>query len=184
MLNNNTIIENQPVGTLVGRFQSDDPNIEDIHNYQLVEGLGSDDNTSFTILGDLLITAGIFDYEDKNVYTIRVKSKDDGEGRLSIEKSFTIYIVDQEIEVDIENLFEEKFRIFPNPFSERTLIQFPNPAKERYLLYITDLTGKLVYFKDNIYTNWLELQKKDLPNGIYFIELRGQRIFRGKLIVE
>jgi hypothetical protein len=49
-LSSNTVPENQPGGTLVGTFTSDDPDTHpETHTYTLVSGDGSDDNASFTI---------------------------------------------------------------------------------------------------------------------------------------
>jgi len=70
------IEENQPVGSLVGYFETDDPNLFDTFTYALASGLGDDDNASFAIVGQSLRTAAVFDYETKNTYSVRVRSTD------------------------------------------------------------------------------------------------------------
>ena len=184
-LNFNSIDENKPVGTMIGKLQTIDPNEDDMHTYGLVEGLGADDNNSFILLGDALLSGEQFDYETKGEYTIRIRSRDDGDGRLSFEKSFTIYVNDLlETGLTDNRIKNRSLDIYPNPFNNKTLIQFENPAGEKYRMYITDLTGKVVYFKDNIFTSHIEFNRRDLPDGCYFVELRGVKIFRGKIILE
>ncbi|KPK82666.1 MAG: hypothetical protein AMS27_14350 [Bacteroides sp. SM23_62_1] len=181
----NSIEENKPVGTLIGKFQATDPNEDDMHTYGLVAGLGGDDNASFTVLGDMLISSAIFDYETKNEYAVRVRTRDDGDGRLSFEKSFTIYVNDLvETEITDHQVRNEGIEIYPNPFSDRTVIRFENPEGERYSLYVTDLAGKVVYFEDNIFTNQIEFNRDGMADGCYFVELRGPAVYRGKVVLE
>lgn len=67
-------------------------NAGDTFTYTLVSGGGSEDNTSFNILGDQLRTSAIFDFETKNSYSIRIRSTD--QGGLSIEEVFVISVTD------------------------------------------------------------------------------------------
>ncbi len=73
--------------------------------------------------------------------------------------------------------------IYPNPFTDRTLIKFPNPDHKRYQLYITDLNGKVVKTIDNITEDNFELNSGGLKKGLFFIELRGAEIYRAKIII-
>ena len=91
-LDNVTVEENQPVGTPVGVFSATDPDVGDTFTYTLVPGTGSEDNTSFSIAGDQLLTAESFDFETKDSYSIRVRVTD--EGGLSFEKVFVINVLD------------------------------------------------------------------------------------------
>lgn len=90
-LSNNSVLENEPVGTFVGSFSSVDPNRIDSHTYSLVPGPGSNDNSRFSIVGNQLVTNAVFDFELKNSYTIRVRSTD--AGGLFINRIFTISIL-------------------------------------------------------------------------------------------
>jgi uncharacterized repeat protein (TIGR01451 family) len=91
-LSHSSVAENQPAGTTVGTFSTVDPDTSDTHSYSLVAGMGDTDNGSFTIAGDVLQTAAVFDYEAQNSYSIRVQT-DDGQGG-TYEKQFTITITD------------------------------------------------------------------------------------------
>ena len=73
--------ENAPVGTVVCTFSTIDPDTGDDHTYSLVAGDGDGDNASFTIDGDELKTAAVFDHETKDSYSVRVQA-DDSKGGL------------------------------------------------------------------------------------------------------
>jgi hypothetical protein len=89
-LSGNTILENQPIGTIVGMFTTTDPTPGDSHAYSLAAGTGSTDNTSFTISGNQLLTAAVFNCETKANYSIRVRSTD-AAGSF-YEQAFTITV--------------------------------------------------------------------------------------------
>ena len=92
VLSNNTVEENQEVGTLVGSFITENEDPELVFSYTLVSGAGDDDNASFEIDGVNLITAEEFDSTIKDTYSIRVRSEDQ-DGFYS-EKVFSIIIID------------------------------------------------------------------------------------------
>ena len=85
-----SVAEGQPSGTLVGSFSTADPDSGDTFTYSLVTGGGDDDNASFTIAGNNLQTAAVFDHETKSSYSIRVRSTDSG--ALYYEEVFVISI--------------------------------------------------------------------------------------------
>jgi len=74
--------------------------------------------------------------------------------------------------------------IYPNPLNESTILNFSNPEGYQYKLYVLDLSGKVYRIVDNITTSEYVLEKGDLKQGFYFVELRGPIIYRGKIIVE
>jgi len=74
--------------------------------------------------------------------------------------------------------------IYPNPFTDNTTIRFSNPDQSRFRIHITDLAGKVVYLEDDIYTDQIEFNRNDLPAGVYFVEMRGSAVYRGRLVVE
>ncbi|MEA5530490.1 cadherin domain-containing protein, partial [Dolichospermum sp. UHCC 0684] len=91
-LSKNTIAENSALNSLVGNFSSADPNALNTFTYSLVAGTGDSDNDLFTIQNNQLQTNAIFDYENNNIYTIRVRTTD--QGNLSYDKPLTINITD------------------------------------------------------------------------------------------
>ena len=68
-----SIIEASPVGTVVGQFTTQ-PSLLQPFTYALVSGTGSGDNGSFTISGNQLKTAAVFDYTKQKNCLIRVRS--------------------------------------------------------------------------------------------------------------
>jgi len=88
-LDNNTIDENVPAGTLVGLLTTDDPD-NSTFTYRLVSGTGSTHNNSFSIQENELRSATSFDYETLSQLSIRIQS-DDGRGG-SVSKEFTVLV--------------------------------------------------------------------------------------------
>ncbi|WP_442507382.1 beta strand repeat-containing protein [Novipirellula sp. SH528] len=84
--------EGQPIGTTVGAFTTNDPDVNQSHTYTLVTGTGSTDNASFTISGNQLKTAAVFDMDTKSSYTIRVRTTDPS--GLTFEKSLVISVTE------------------------------------------------------------------------------------------
>ena len=85
---NRSVQENKPVGTVVGTFSTTDPDGTDSFTYQLFAGAGSTNNSSFTIVGNQLLTNAIFDFETKTNYSIRVQSRDSA--GVTTDKVFSI----------------------------------------------------------------------------------------------
>ena len=65
MLNSKSIVENKPIGSRIGSFETFDPNPWDKQfSYQLVDGNGSDDNDLFEVdENGTLINRVVFDFE-------------------------------------------------------------------------------------------------------------------------
>ena len=84
-----SILENQPIGTIVGDFNVTDANHGNI-TYELVSGDGFSLETNGT-----LKTSTTFDYESNaSTYTITVKAKD--ELNATTEGNFTVTLLDQD----------------------------------------------------------------------------------------
>lgn len=91
-LSGNTILENQPVGTVIGLFSNNDPDFNDSHLYTLEPGAGGQDNLLFDIVGNELRSFQSYDFEAKSTYNIRVRVTDRVGG--FIEAPFVINILD------------------------------------------------------------------------------------------
>ena len=101
LLSNNSIPENQAIGTSVGDFTTTDPDTGNTFTYSLVTGNGDTDNSLFTIADNQLKANAQFDFETKNSYSVRVKATD--QGGLSYEKSFTITVSDIPSDIQLDN---------------------------------------------------------------------------------
>ena len=85
------ISENSPIGTVVGTLVGSDPDAGSVLSYAFVAGTGSDDNGSFTLVGDKLFTNTAVNFESKSTYSVRARVSD--QFGLSLEKSFVISIL-------------------------------------------------------------------------------------------
>ena len=76
--------------------------------------------------------------------------------------------VTTDLSAGIEELKESKVQIYPNPFKENiTILMKENIPTD---VIITDLTGKVV-FKDQIYSNNINLNLSNLESGQYNLQL-------------
>ena len=91
-LDNHTIAENSPSGTVVGTLSAIDPDDGDTHTFNLTDPVQHPDNAHFTIDGDQLKAAAIFDFEAKASYTLNLQVTDaDG---LTFAQGVTIEVTD------------------------------------------------------------------------------------------
>tara|TARA_Y100001980_G_scaffold45816_1_gene27160 strand:- start:12696 stop:21623 length:8928 start_codon:yes stop_codon:yes gene_type:complete len=91
-LDNSSIDESNPTGTVVGSLATMDEDIGQSYTYSLVAGTGDTDNASFSISGSELVSAVVFDFETQNAYSVRVQTNDGLGG--TFEKAFAISIND------------------------------------------------------------------------------------------
>jgi gliding motility-associated-like protein len=80
--------ENIAIGTPVSTLTTIDYDSQDTHTLTLVSGLGSTDNSYFSIIGNVLQTDSAINYEQKNIFYVRIKSTDPGNA--SVVKTFTL----------------------------------------------------------------------------------------------
>jgi len=92
--------------------------------------------------------------------------------------------VQYKITANFENsLSLNNLKIYPKPSNEILVIEFPNESNSAYELTITDLSGKVVRLISGICESIIYLNSGDLKNGFYYIEVRGAKIYRGKIII-
>jgi predicted phage tail protein len=84
------IREGLPAGTQVGTLKTIDPDQGDRFSYQLVSGVGSMDNSSFTIVNNELRAVSVLDVSRKPSHSIRVRATD--AAGLWLEKSFELSV--------------------------------------------------------------------------------------------
>ncbi|MEY5068797.1 MAG: hypothetical protein RLZ47_659, partial [Bacteroidota bacterium] len=96
------IYENNTANATVSNLSSIDPDAGDTHTYTLVSGVGSTDNSSFSIVNNQLRAAVVFKFKDKSSYSIRIRTTD--AGGLTFEKTFTISIIESPVASGTGNL--------------------------------------------------------------------------------
>ncbi|GAB5532473.1 MAG: hypothetical protein Roseis3KO_42500 [Roseivirga sp.] len=188
----NTIIdETDDAGILVATLSASDPDANETFSYSLVSGAGSDDNTAFSISGDELISTQPFNFEEKALYTIRLRVTD--QGGLSFERT---------VELAINNVVLEPLRDFTRDRPDARIKNFftPNADGQNDVWVIEDILdnpinevkvysqgGELVFSTQNYQNDWGgTFQGKVLPSGYYYYEInimQGQSIIRGMLLI-
>ena len=91
-LDNATIAENEPAGSLVGKLFTTDLDNDDGFTYALTAGEGNADNASFRIRENQLLTNASFDFETKQRYQVRITTTDTADA--SFANAFTILVTD------------------------------------------------------------------------------------------
>jgi hypothetical protein len=86
----NSVAEASIAGTTVGTLATLDPDAGNSFTYTLVNGAGGNDNGSFTINGNQIRTAAVFDFESRSSYQIRLRSQD--QGGLFFDQQLTILV--------------------------------------------------------------------------------------------
>ncbi|OFY32213.1 MAG: hypothetical protein A2275_08190 [Bacteroidetes bacterium RIFOXYA12_FULL_35_11] len=74
--------------------------------------------------------------------------------------------------------------IYPNPCNKLAVVEFSNPGHSSYLLKITDMKGNIINIKNGITSEEFTIDRDFMSTGIYFIELIGDKYYKGKLVVE
>lgn len=85
--------------------------------------------------------------------------------------------------VDVESNIKD-LKIYPNPMKEKSRIEFDNPNFNSYNLSVYDASGRLIIRRKNITSDRYELLRGELSPGQYIVEIRGDNIYRGRLIIE
>ncbi len=150
-------------------------------NFQLIDSI---QNTNFSYTDTTTLTGTLYYMvaavkPDACYPTVTAKTQ-------SGPYSQSLSNIDEGLAVGITEITDNngELNIYPNPFNNKTTIEFYNPEGERYKLIVTDITGKTVKVIENINTGKVEVEKGNLSEGFYLIELRGGKIYRGRLIVE
>lgn len=177
----NSILENESIGSLVGVLIPVDPSLVDNHVFSFEPG--GVDNASFSIDGNNLNSAQVFDYEEKNSYSISVRVTD-ASGNFFI-KEMEVLIEDQ---IELNDLKANNV-ITPNGDGYNDYFEVPNISLfEKFEFQVYNENGNLVYRRspsagynnlwDGNTTNGLEL-----PSGVYYYVLRdsnnSETIFKG-----
>lgn len=107
----NSIDENRPTRSPIGVFYTNDADQNDAFTYAFVSGMGAIDNSSFWIQNDTLFSNTVFNYESKNIYSIRVRVSD--AGGLSFIRQLDITVSDANdaptnIELSTNEITEKK----------------------------------------------------------------------------
>lgn len=90
------------------------------------------------------------------------------------------------IVVGIEDLDDTntKLSIYPNPMVNDSRIEFPNKNNESCRLIVIDASGRVVRIIENITDNNVLINREQLKPGIHIINIEGEKMYKGKLLVK
>ncbi|MBI5538845.1 MAG: C10 family peptidase [Bacteroidia bacterium] len=84
------------------------------------------------------------------------------------------------------DIINSNISVFPNPFSESTIISYNLTNNTNICLYIFDITGKIIFskqFSEEKGYNQISINLNSNPEGIYYYKLKvGNSLYTGKLI--
>ena len=163
---NDTVLEEEPIGTLVGLLETQDVN-NDEHTYHIRATQGNDFHQYFSISGDMLLTARVLDFETRRSFDIRIES-DDGQGA-TVSRTFVIIVIDFD-ETTVVPLGSddtprmERIRVFPNPTSGVITLEVKSGCAD---FLVATVTGKVI---DSFAVCQSEIQILiEGPAGIYLM---------------
>jgi hypothetical protein len=165
-LSGDTISEDRPIGSLIGRFKGSDGSLA---TYQL---FGNDnDNMYFKISGDSLLSARVFNYDKQKLLRITVKGED--LTNHSVFNSFDIKIINK------TGTSAKKNNSRPSE-----LILYPNPAIN--IIHISLPSGIRASCIEVFDSNGAQVSKSDvkadifdgtfLSNGLYIMKIHTNTI--------
>jgi hypothetical protein len=77
-----------------------------------------------------------------------------------------------------------EIKIYPNPASDYVIVQKENQSLEPLSIKIIDISGKIVFEKSGINSNFTTIETTKFENGVYIIEIIvGQRKIHKKIII-
>ena len=130
------------------------------------------DSTQYTSYTDTALTT-----DTEYTYTVSAYDAAGNESAQSASASATPG-------VGVNNLTAGQLNIYPNPVINTATIEFLNPNNRNFTLNITNLNGQVVKTITNITNNKVMIEKGNLPSGVYFIELLGDKYQHGVVVVE
>ncbi len=203
LLSNNSIQENQAAGALVGTLSISETLSSNASSTQfsLVSGEGDTGNSYFTIQDNQLLSASTFNYDEKNLYQVRIKALTDK--NTSTERSFPIIITNVNSDtihvpvivydtVHVPLIIHDTLRyeisiyeideinsVNEFPSGDVELKMYPNPAKDILLISASQTINQIDIFDASgkktsstfPYSNTAEIQLNGFSPGIYFVKI-------------
>jgi hypothetical protein len=85
-----------------------------------------------------------------------------------------------------ENKHKTNLKVYPNPTTQKTTIEFDNWKQTNYTLKLFDIDGRPVRVIKDITSNKVQIDRKELQNGLYFFQLYADtdKSWTGKIILE
>ena len=178
-LDDNTIAENEPEGSLVGRLLTTDLDDNNGFVYTLTAGEGDADNASFRIRENQLLTQTPFDFETKAQYLVRVTTTDDEGASFSRALTIEVTDVDEDTNQAPTDLLLDNSTIAENePFNTeigRFTVEDPDAGDQHVVLLVDgegdDDNGRF-QVRDNVLYSLVSFDFED--RDTYSIRVQGR----------
>ncbi|MEJ8757762.1 T9SS type A sorting domain-containing protein [Pontibacter sp. H259] len=175
-LSKSTLPENNEIGAVIGVLTTTDADAGDTHTYKLVED--TEDNALFTIVGNELKAAAVFDFETRKSFTVRIQTKD--LGGMTFETTQTISVTDvYEAPTGIADENYQGLKVYPNP---ATLYVVISSDKLIESVSLVNSQGKVVLRKQNRGTQ-VQLDTQAYTPGVYTVLVTSQGKMYSRRIV-
>ena len=102
----------------------------------------------------------------------------------ALSGNYILKTMDAGVFVSIHELNNDRdLNIYPNPFSDKTILQLDHPFQNSTLALYNSF-GQLVKQIENLSGQTITLQRDDLPSGLYFLRLTdGGKVFATEKII-
>ena len=173
------IVENEPIGTQIGKLTAIDQDAGDVLHYTLVADVA--DNALFALSDNVLVSNEVFDFEEREEFEIVVRVED-GNGGV-VEEVITIVVIDVEPEeIEVISGFTPDNDRMNDTWEIPGLVSYP-----RCTVAVYNSWGQQVFFSRGYQRPWDGTYKnKDVLVGTYYyiIDLdNGQPSLTGNIAV-
>ena len=180
-LSNNTVDENSPVGTEIGRLFTVDPDAGDTHTYTLTTP-----NDTFLIVGDTLKTNSVLDFETKSSYSLSITTTDNSGG--SFDKTFTITVNDVKEDGALSiNEVDHLVQVLPVFVKDKCALNIEHAFIGKVVVNMYTLNGttaKTLVYNKNSRNMSKNIPVTLLPSGVYIVKIQFGKFVALKKIVK
>ena len=180
-LSSNTVDENKPVGTEIGRLFTVDPDAGDTHTYTLTTP-----NDTFLIVGDTLKTNSVLDFETQSSYSLSITTNDGNGG--SFDKEFTITVNDVKEDGALSiNEVDHLVQVLPVFVKDKCALNIEHAFIGKVVVNMYTLNGTTA--KTLVYNKKSRNMSKNipvtlLPSGVYIVKIQFGNFVALKKIVK
>jgi hypothetical protein len=128
----------------------------------------------------------IHEYKEVGLFDVKLiaSASDFGSIDSVVLESYINCRVDVTTSIGTEAVRLSEPKVQPNPFNNKTMISFDNPDHDLFSLRIIDQNGRILQEINNLRGSSVEINRKNLPPGLHFVELTGKKTRVAKIVIE
>lgn len=176
-LSNDTIQENKPAMTAIGKLSTIDPDAGDFHTYALVSIPNvSDNNAEFKVVDDVLYSNAVFQ-GTQEMKKVSIRSKD--QFGAYVDSSFVIKVKANVLtSIPTVNALSSQVMVYPNPVKTDLYVDLLQQFQGRWRIYSLD--GRLLMEGD--LKSKTKIDVSSLSKGSYLLKVESKKI-NGSFVV-